>query len=144
MDELVPIPSGVRTFASRRVVRLADMDVSGRRAPGRDRPFLQDVAIEDVDETGWGAPDHLWFVRSIRVDVLAPLLEDREVELVTWCSGLAAVAAGRRWSVTGDAGGQVEVDSVWIHLDADGTAGTDRGLRGLRGGDRRASRSRRG
>jgi acyl-ACP thioesterase len=46
-----------------------------------------------------------------------PFLRDREVELVTWCSGLAAIAAGRRWSVAGDAGGRLEVDSVWIHLD---------------------------
>ncbi len=37
----------------------------------------------------------------------------------TWCSGLATAAAGRRWSLTGDGGGRVEVDSVWIHLDTD-------------------------
>ena len=36
---------------------------------------------------------------------------------MTWCSGVAAIAAGRRWSVIGDAGGRIEVDSVWIHLD---------------------------
>jgi acyl-ACP thioesterase len=58
-------------------------------------------------------------VRRIRVEVRAPLLEDREFKLVTWCSGLAAIAAGRRWSVTGDRGGRIEVDSVWIHLGAD-------------------------
>jgi acyl-ACP thioesterase len=119
MDELVPIPSGARTFSSRRVVRLADLDALGRLRLDALARYLQDAAIEDVDETGWGTPEHLWFVRSMRVDVLAPFLEDRAVELVTWCSGLAAVAAGRRWSVTGDAGGHVEVDSVWIHLDSE-------------------------
>ena len=81
--------------------------------------YLQDAAIDDVDETGWGAPDHLWVLRSIRVDVLRPFLEDRAVALVTWCSSTAAVAAGRRWSVTGDRGGAIEVDSVWIHLGPD-------------------------
>jgi acyl-ACP thioesterase len=55
----------------------------------------------------------------MRVDVVEPFLADRAVELVTWCSGLATVAAGRRWSLTGDRGGRIEVDSVWIHLDAD-------------------------
>ena len=58
-------------------------------------------------------------MRRIRVDVLEPFLEDREIELVTWCSGLAAIAAGRRWSLTGDRGGRIEVDSVWIHLGPD-------------------------
>jgi len=55
----------------------------------------------------------------MRVDVLKPILADRAIELVTWCSGLATVAAGRRWSLTGDRGGRIEVDSVWIHLAPD-------------------------
>ena len=93
------------------------MDVAGRVRLDAVARFLQDAAIEDVQETGWGVPEHLWVVRAIQVDVLAPLLRDRELEIVTWCSGVAAIAAGRRWSITGDAGGRIEVDSVWIHLD---------------------------
>jgi acyl-ACP thioesterase len=95
------------------------MDTQGRLRLDAVARFLQEIAIDDVDETGWGAPDHLWFVRRMRMDVVEPFLADRTVELVTWCSGLAAVAAGRRWSLTGDRGGRIEVDSVWIHLDAD-------------------------
>ena len=114
-----PIP-GTRAFVGRRTVRLADMDASGRVRLDAVARFLQDVAIDDVGETGWGAPEHLWFVRRIRVDVIVPPLADRTVELQTWCSGVAAIAAGRRWSVRGDRGGHLEVDSVWIHLDADG------------------------
>ncbi len=95
------------------------MDATGRVRLDAVARFLQDVAIDDVQETGWGIPDHLWFVRRIRVEVRVPLLDDRELELVTWCSGLASIAAGRRWSVTGDRGGSVEVDSVWIHLGPD-------------------------
>jgi acyl-ACP thioesterase len=95
------------------------MDGRGRLRLDAVARFLQDVAIDDVGETGWGVPDHLWFVRRIRIEVRTPFLEDREVGLVTWCSGLAAIAAGRRWSVTGDAGGRIDVDSVWIHLGPD-------------------------
>jgi acyl-ACP thioesterase len=95
------------------------MDERGRLRLDAVARFLQDVAIDDVAETGWGVPDHLWFVRRIRIEVHTPFLDDREVELVTWCSGLAAIAAGRRWSVTGDRGGRIEVDSVWIHLGPD-------------------------
>ena len=95
------------------------MDANGRLRLDAVARFLQDIAIDDVQETGWGLPDHLWFVRSIRVDVVEPFVGDTEVELTTWCSGVAAIAAGRRWSLQGDAGGRIEVDSVWIHLDAE-------------------------
>jgi acyl-ACP thioesterase len=117
LDPGIPVPSRGRTYSERLKVRLADLDAQGRVRLDAVARFLQDVAIEDVQETGWGMPEHLWFVRRIRIEVHAPLLADRELELVTWCSGLAAIAAGRRWSVSGDAGGRIEVDSVWIHLD---------------------------
>jgi acyl-ACP thioesterase len=114
------MPERGRTFAARRRLRLADLDARGRlRLDGVAR-FLQDIAIDDVAETGWGAPEHLWFIRRVRIDVLEPFLGDRELELVTWCSGLATLAAGRRWTLTGDRGGRIEGDSVWVHFGSDG------------------------
>jgi acyl-ACP thioesterase len=118
LDTRIPIPERGRTFGARRRIRLADMDARGRLRLDSVARFLQDIAIDDVQETGWGMPEHLWFVRRIRIDVLRPFVADTGVELTTWCSGLAAMAAGRRWSLTGDGGGRIEVDSVWIHLDA--------------------------
>jgi acyl-ACP thioesterase len=119
VDTTIPIPAAGRSFRHLRRIRLSDMDARGRLRLDAVARYLQDVAIDDVEETGWGAPEHLWFVRRIVVDVLAPFLDDRDVELVTWCSGTGAVAAGRRWSLTGDRGGRIEVDSVWIHLGPD-------------------------
>ena len=119
LDPSIPVPTTARSFSARRRIRLADMDERGRLRLDAVARFLQDVAIDDVQETGWGIPDHLWFVRRIRVEARAPFLEDGEVRLVTWCSGLAAIAAGRRWSLEGDRGGRIEVDSVWIHLGPD-------------------------
>lgn len=118
LDPSIPPPQSGRTFSARRRIRLADLDPRGRVRLDAIARLLQDVAIDDVQETGWGAPEHLWFVRRIRIEVHEPFLADRELELVTWCSGLAAIAAGRRWSLAGDRGGRAEVDSVWIHLDA--------------------------
>ena len=118
LDPGIPRPASGRTFTGLRRIRLADLDPQGRVRLDALARLLQDVAIDDVQETGWGMPEHLWFVRRIRIDVLEPFLEDREVELTTWCSGLAAIAAGRRWSLGGNYGGRAEVDSVWIHLDA--------------------------
>jgi acyl-ACP thioesterase len=119
LDPAIPAPTEGRTFAGRRRAGLADRDRDGRVRLDAIARILQDVAIDDVQETGWGMPSHLWFVRRIRIDVLDPFLDDREIELVTWCSGLAAIAAGRRWSLSGDHGGRAEVDSVWIHLGPD-------------------------
>jgi len=119
LDPAIPVPSRGRTFSGHRRVGLADLDPHGRVRLDAVARFLQDVAIDDVQETGWGTPSHLWFVRRIRLEVHEPLLRDRELELRTWCSGVASIAAGRRWSVRGDRGGRVEVDSVWIHLGPD-------------------------
>jgi acyl-ACP thioesterase len=120
LDTAIAVPRVGRTYSSGRRVHLSDMDAHGRVRLDAIARFLQDVAIDDVQETGWGMPEHLWYVRRIRLDLVRPLLEDRTLELTTWCSAVGAFAAGRRWSVVGDAGGQVEVDSVWIHLDAGG------------------------
>jgi acyl-ACP thioesterase len=120
LDTGIPVPRRGRTYSACRRVRLADMDARGRLRLDALARYLQDVAIDDVQETGWGLPEHLWFVRRIRIDLVRPFLTDRTVELMTWCSGMAALAAGRRWSIRGDGGGLAEVDSVWIHLDAAG------------------------
>jgi acyl-ACP thioesterase len=119
VQPFVPKPTSARTFSESRRIRLSEMDADGRLRLDSVARYLQDVAIDDVDETGWGTPEHLWFLRSIRMDVLASPLEDTEVEVTTWCSGAAAVAAGRRMSLVGDRGGRVELDSVWIHLGPD-------------------------
>ena len=119
LDPGIPVPTTGRTFSSTCRVRLADVDRYGRVRLDALARFLQDVAIEDVQETGWGLPEHLWFLRRIRIDVVEPFLEDQQVDLVTWSSGQAAIAAGRRWSLRGDRGGRAEVDSVWIHLGPD-------------------------
>jgi acyl-ACP thioesterase len=141
LDTSVPAPPNGRTYSDRRRIRLADMDARGRLRLDAVARFLQDIAIDDVQETGWGMPEHLWFVRRIRIDVRRPFLDDREVELTTWCSSVAAIAAGRRWSVTGNGGGRIEVDSVWIHLDRDAQPARidDFGVYAAAAGERRAS-----
>jgi len=119
VEALVPIPDTGRTFRVAYTVRLSDTDATGRLRLDAIARYLQDAAIDDVSETGWGAPEHLWVLRSVRIDVIGPPVEDRRVEIVTWGSSFSALAAGRRWSLRGDAGGAVEVDSTWIHLGPD-------------------------
>ena len=117
MEALVSPPPTGRTFRVGYKVRLSDADETGRLRLDAVARFLQDAAIDDVGETGWGAPDHLWVLRAVRIDVLVPVLGDSTVEILTWGSSFASLAAGRRWSLAGGAGGAIEVDSTWIHLD---------------------------
>jgi acyl-ACP thioesterase len=100
-------------------IRLSDADAAGRLRLDAVARYLQDAAIDDVEETDWGAPEHLWVLRAVRIDVVAPFLADSVVDVVTWGSSVSALAAGRRWTLSGDAGGVIEVDSTWIHLDRD-------------------------
>ena len=116
---MVPQPQSGRTFRVGYRIRLSDADASGRLRLDAIARYLQDAAIDDVAETSWGAPEHLWVLRAVRIDVPAPFLRDSEVEIVTWGSSFSSLAAGRRWSLTGDAGGAIEVDSTWIHLGPD-------------------------
>jgi acyl-ACP thioesterase len=119
VDALVGLPPSGRTFRVSYRIRLSDTDATGRLRLDAIARYLQDAAIDDVAETGWGAPEHLWVLRSVRIDLLRPFLADEVVDIVTWGSSFSALAAGRRWSLAGDAGGSVEVDSVWIHLGPD-------------------------
>ena len=95
VETFMPIPARGRTFGARRRIRLSDMNREGRLRLDAVARYLQDTAIEDVEETGWGVPEHVWFLRSIRIDVEVPLLDDRQVDVDTWCSGAATIAAGR-------------------------------------------------
>jgi acyl-ACP thioesterase len=119
VEALVPQPPSGRTFRVGYRIRLSDADASGRLRLDAVARYLQDAAIDDVAETDWGAPEHLWVLRSVRIDVLEPFLDDGEVDIVTWGSSFSSLAAGRRWSLAGDAGGVIEVDSTWIHLGPD-------------------------
>ena len=72
MEPLVPVPQAGRVFRASRRIRLSDRDATGRLRLDAVARYLQDVATDDVDETGWGAPEHLWVVRQLRIDVLVP------------------------------------------------------------------------
>jgi acyl-ACP thioesterase len=120
LEPLVPLPASGRVFRSSRRIRLSDRDARGRLRLDAVARYLQDVASDDVDETGWGAPEHLWVVRHLRFDIVSAPLDDDRVELTTWSSGSATIAASRRMSLEGDRGGQVELDSVWVHLGPNG------------------------
>ena len=108
-----------RRFAARRQVRLSDTDEQGRLRLDAVARYLQDVASDDWTDAGFDPDAHVWVVRRTWIRQVRPCAADERVELSTWCSGLASAAAARRYSVRGDRGGELEAESIWIHLDHD-------------------------
>jgi acyl-ACP thioesterase len=106
-----------RRFTSSRPVRLSDTDAAGRLRFDAVARYLQDVASDDWEDAGFGESDSAWVVRRTELEVVVPFASDLRVELATWCSGIAGSSAARRYSLTGDRGGHIEAESIWIHLD---------------------------
>jgi acyl-ACP thioesterase len=108
-----------RRFSARRPIRLSDTDATGRLRLDAVARYLQDVAADDVADAGWSPDEHIWVVRRTELRIEQPLLEDTQVELATWCAGIAPAAAARRTTVMGDRGGRIEAETIWIHLGRD-------------------------
>jgi acyl-ACP thioesterase len=108
-----------RRYAARRPIRLSDTDATGRLRLDAVARYLQDVAADDVADAGWSPDEHIWVVRRTALEVERPFLGDTAVELTTWCAGVAAAAAARRTTLTGDGGGLIEAEMIWIHLGRD-------------------------
>jgi acyl-ACP thioesterase len=113
---LVPRPESGRVFVGKRRVRLSDAHPAGRLRLDAVARYLQDVAGDDVLETGWGSPDHFWLVRRTTIRQLRPISIEELVELTTWSSGAASSSASRRTTAAGERGGLIEAESIWVHL----------------------------
>ena len=109
----------MRRFTTRRRISLSDTDAAGRFRLDAIARHLQDVASEDWLDAGFDHDSHVWVVRRTELDVLEAFRPEDEIELATWCSGVAGSAAARRYSIAGANGGRVEAESIWIHLGYD-------------------------
>jgi acyl-ACP thioesterase len=108
-----------RVYTSRRRISLSDTDATGRLRLDAVARYLQDVASEDWLDAGFDHDSHVWVVRRTALALYEQFQPEDWIELKTWCSGVAGSAAARRYSIRGEAGGRVEAESIWIHLDHD-------------------------
>jgi acyl-ACP thioesterase len=95
---------------------LADCAPTGRVRLDALARFVQDIAYADADDVGLSRTA-AWVVRRTRMRVERFPRFGERLELVTFCSGLGRMWAERRTTIVSDAAGEVEVVSLWVHLD---------------------------
>jgi acyl-ACP thioesterase len=108
-------PQG-RLFEGSRQVRATDTTVTGRlRLDGLAR-FLQDVAEDDVADTGW-QPPYAWLLRRCAVTIRDyPQVTDH-VTLCTFCSGTGPRWAQRTTTVISGGGAVIQAVALWVAVD---------------------------
>jgi acyl-ACP thioesterase len=119
--ELVPLPERGRVYRARRRVRLGDAAPSQRLRLDACLRYLQDIGNDDTEDSGLdervGLGAGVWVVRRAVVEVVSPPRWGEWLDLATWCSGTGGRWAGRRLTLAGEAGGRVEIDTLWVHLN---------------------------
>jgi acyl-ACP thioesterase len=117
-EPLVPLPEKGRVYRARRRVLLADAAPSQRTRFDTFARFLQDIGNDDTADSGLDDLDEgLWVVRRAVIDVVVPPRWNEWLDLATWCGGTGPRWAERRLSITGDSGGQVEMTTLWVHVN---------------------------
>lgn len=118
MTELVARPTAGRVFEGTRRVRLADVSPAGRLRLDAAARFLQDLSADDT--TAADLPDaEAWVVRKTAIDVRSFPRYLEPLALATWCSGTGTHWAERRISIRGEAGGEIEAATTWVHFDSE-------------------------
>ena len=116
MPSFEPEPSAGRVFEGHRRIRLTDATASGRlRLDGLAR-FLQDVAEDDVADTGW-QPPYGWLLRRCAVAVREYPRVMASVTLRTFCSGTGPRWAQRTTTVISGGSPVIQAVAVWVAVD---------------------------
>lgn len=115
---LSALPERGRVFTTQRRIRANDVDTERRlRLDGVAR-YLQDIAFDDLRDTGFAEVHPFWVLRRTVVDVLRPARFDEEVRLRSWASGFDARWCNKRVTVDGHEGALLETEGFWINVDA--------------------------
>jgi acyl-ACP thioesterase len=96
---------------------IADANGAGRCRLDAIARWVQDVAYEDLIETGFEGRG-AWIVRRTRIRVDAFPRFGEELTVRTFCSGIGRFSAERRISIRGERAA-VETVALWVCLDPD-------------------------
>jgi acyl-ACP thioesterase len=118
LTDFLARPERGRVFTEVARPGLADCAPSGRVRLDALARFTQDIAYADAVDAGLSETAR-WVVRRTRMRVGRFPRFGQRLELATFCSGLGRMWAERRTSIVGEGedAGEVEVVSLWVHLD---------------------------
>jgi acyl-ACP thioesterase len=112
----VPEPPHGRVFERSRQVRATDATATGRlRLDGLAR-YLQDVAADDVVDTGW-QPPYGWLLRRCAVTVRTYPEVTGHIRLRTFCSGTGPRWAQRTTTVLDGGDAVIQAVALWVAVD---------------------------
>jgi acyl-ACP thioesterase len=111
-----PEPPGGRVYEGTRAVRSTDVRPDGRFRFDALARALQDVATDDVADTGWQAP-YTWLLRRSEITVHAYPQFGAHLTLRTFCSAAGARWAQRTTTVTGPDGPLIQSVAIWAAVD---------------------------
>jgi len=114
LTEMVAVPDRGRIFTEPPVrPGLADCAPTGRVRLDALARFVQDIAYADAEDARLSRRA-AWVVRRTRMRVERFPRFGERLELATFCSALGRMWAERRTTI---AAGEVDVVSLWVHLD---------------------------
>jgi acyl-ACP thioesterase len=113
---LTPGPQAGRVFLAERGVRTTDVTPSGRLRLDALARYLQDVAEDDVADSGWDEPCG-WLLRKCAVSLRRWPMHGDPVQLRTYCSGLGPRWAERTTSVSSEGECLISARAVWVAAD---------------------------
>jgi acyl-ACP thioesterase len=108
-----------RRFTSEATVRLGDVGRDGRLRLAALARHLQDVATDDVRDSGIGRAGN-WVVRRVVLDVTRLPRFTEAIQLETSCTGVGPRWAERATHVRGRDGEGVTSHALWVFVDDDG------------------------
>src|ERR1700753_3067429 len=111
-----PEPPAGRVYEGHQLVRSTDVRPDGRFRFDAMARALQDVAIDDVTDTGWHAP-YVWLLRRCAITVHRYPRLGASVTLRTFCSATGPRWAQRTTTVAGPGGPLIQAVAILAAVD---------------------------
>ena len=114
--EFLPPPAVGRVFTAGYPIRRTDVTPDGRLRLDALARYLQDVAEDDVADSGLAEP-YGWLVRRCALTIRGGPRIGQRLRLATFCSATGPRWAERTTTVTAGGAGLIQARMVWVAVD---------------------------